>query len=104
MWKPGCVLAWREMMATRRSARLAAAAERVGLLDGLVRELQLHVLSYLDDWHDIAALLLALPPLGLDVMRSYPPEYTQEPLLSVAIALHSRRNDVLSEALLRRYA
>ena len=73
------------------------------LLDELVRELNLHVLYFLDDWHDIAALLLALPPLGLYVLRTQHTEYANEPLLSVAIALHCKQN-VLSESLLRRYA
>ena len=89
-------------MATRKSSRLAAR-EGFGLIDALARELQLHVLSFLEDWHDVAALLLALPPLGLDVMRTYPSKFTKEPLLSVALALHLKE-DVLSESLLRRYA
>ena len=90
------------MASSSKSARLAFDPHRFGLLDALARELQLHVLSFLEDWHDSAALLPALPPLGLDVMRTYPHTYTKAPLLSVALALHGKQ-DVLSVALLRRY-
>ena len=82
--------------------RMINIGVRFGLIDALPRELQMHVLSFLDDWHDVGALLLALPPLGIDVLRTYPADYAKEPLLSVALALHSKAV-VLSEALMRRY-
>lgn len=78
--------------------------ERLALVH-LPRELQLHILGLLDDRFDAAALMLAIPPLGIDAMRSYPRRY-MDPLFSIALALHCKEplDTWAFEALLRRYA
>lgn len=104
MWGRGCACSAGLKMAaaTRSRARLAAAARRS--FDILDRDAQLVVLSYVDDYSDAAALMLAVPPLGIEAMRSFPQKY-KHPLLSIAMAVHCAKqpSDVLTEKLLRRY-
>ena len=75
----------------------------LGFLD-LDRDAQLLIFDAVESRCDRAALCLAMPTVGL-VARRQLPGYRDDPLLSVAVALHGKRvMQVVDEGLLRKYA
>ena len=86
-----------------KAPSLPRAAKAPSLFLSLPEELQLRIADEVTEWQARAALCLAIPPLGIEAIRTI--AVYKDPLFSIAMALWYRSaGEVLDERRLRSYA